>query len=399
MKFNYQARTKKGEIQSGVIEASSKEAAIFLLQRYGLYVTFLEEAERVPFYAKKIRLPGRISRKELVLFFRQLSIMFESKVTLLESLRTLSSQTKNVGFQEKLLEISDEIEGGTSFSSALSKYPQVFSSFQIAMIKSGEVSGTLSQALDYLADHLEREYHLLAQIKGAMLYPALILSVILAISLLMIFYIIPQLIAILEEVGGEVPFITQLAITFVKGGVVLILILVVSLVALFMSRKSQAGKESFDKIFLKIPLLGNFSKMIYLSRFAENLSSLISSGLPIAQCLEISGKIVGNSVYQEIIFQTRDEVRRGEPISSVLFRFPQTFPPLFTQMVLVGERSGTLNKVLTNLAGFYQKEIDRNVQNLVSVLEPLMIVFLGIVVGTIVVAFYVPLYGIIGGLH
>jgi len=400
MKFNYQARTKKGEIQAGVIEASSREAAVSILQKYGLYVTILEETEEVPFYVRKIEFFGRISQKDLVLFSRQLSIMFGSKVTLVESLRTLASQTKNSDFREKIIKISDEVEGGTTFSSTLSKYPKFFSPFYVAMVKSGEASGKLSEVLDYLAEHLEREYHLLSRIKGAMIYPALIFFVVLMVLALMAFFVMPQLTEVLKEKGQELPVITQIAMAFAdflrKWGLIFILILVVLIIVAFRYYKTKAGKEFFDKNFLKLPLIGSFFKLVYLSRFAENLSTLISSGLPIAQCLEITGKIVGNSVYQRIIFQARDEVRRGTPISQVLTRFPEVFPQVFTQMILVGERTGTLDKTLMNLVSFYQKEIERTAENLPAVLEPLLIVFLGVVVGGLVAAFLLPLYQMVG---
>ena len=401
MKFNYQARTKKGEIQAGVIETSSREAAVSILQKYGLYVTILEEVEEIPFYAKRIAFLERISRKDLVLFSRQLSIMFGSKVTLIESLRTLASQTKNSDFREKIIKISEEVEGGTALSSALSKYPQIFSPFYVAMVRSGEASGKLSEALSYLAEHLEREYHLFSRLMGAMIYPALIFFVVLMALALMIFFVIPQLTGVLKETQQELPAITQIALALTdflrKWGLIFILILVILVLTLFRYYKTKAGKEFFDKSFLRFPLIGHFLKLIYLSRFAENLSTLISAGLPIAQCLEITAKIVGNSLYQEIIFQARDEVKRGEPISSVLARFPEAFPPVFTQMALVGERTGTLDKTLMNLVSFYQKETERTAENLLSVLEPLLIVFLGVVVGGLIAAFLLPLYQVTSG--
>jgi type IV pilus assembly protein PilC len=396
MRFNYHARTKEGRIQTGVIEASSREAAISLLQKYGLYVTILEKLEEVPFYAKRIEFLERISRKDLVLFSRQLSIMFGSKVTLIESLRTLANQIKNPSFREKILKISDEVEGGTTLSSALSKHPKVFSPFYIAMVRSGEASGKLSEALNYLAEHLEREYHLFSRLMGAMIYPALIFLIALIVLALMIFFVIPHLTEVLKETQQELPAITKMAMTFAeflrKWGLVLILILIILIIAVFRFYKTKTGKDFFDKNLLKLPLLGSFFKLIYLSRFAENLSTLISGGLPIAQSLEITAKIVGNSVYQEIIFQTRDEVRRGESISSVLARFPEVFPPVFSQMVQVGERTGTLDKTLMNLVSFYQKETERMAENFLSVLEPLLIIFLGVVIGGLIAAFLIPLY-------
>lgn len=400
MKFNYQARTKEGEIQTGVIEASSREAAVTILQKYGLYLTILEEVEEVPFYARRIKFFERVSRKDLVLFSRQLSIMFASKVTLVESLRTLANQVENVGFREKILKISDEVEGGTSFSSALAKYPEIFSTFYIAMVRSGEVSGKLSEVLSYLADHLEREYYLISRVKGAMIYPSFVLLVFLIILALMAFFVIPHLSMVLKETQRELPVITQIAIALAdvlrKWGLIFILILIILVIATFRFYRTKAGKDFFDKFFLRLPLIGYFLKLVYLSRFAENLSTLISSGLPISQCLEITAKIVGNSLYQEIILQAREGARRGEPISSVLVRFPQAFPPVFTQMTLVGERTGTLDKTLMTLVGFYQQEIERTAENLLSILEPLLIIFLGVVVGGLMAAFLIPLYKTIG---
>ncbi len=400
MKFNYQARTKKGEVRAGTIEASSREAAISLLQKYGLYVTILETAKEEPFYAKRVKIFEKTSTKEIVLFSRQLSIMFASKVTLVESLRTLASQTKNFDFREKILKISEEVEGGTTLSGALSKYPKVFSPFYIAMVRAGEASGKLSESLGYLADHLERDYHLVSKIKGAMIYPALIVFVVLLVLILMMFFVIPNLTKILQETGEQLPVVTQIIINLAnfsrKWGWIIILIFIGLSIAVFRYYKTKMGKIFFDGFFLKLPMISQFLKMVYLSRFAENLSTLISGGLPIAQSLEITGTIVENSVYQRIIFQTRDEVRKGEPISHVLSGFPDLFPPVFTQMALVGERTGTLDKTLMNLVDFYQKETERAIENLLSVLEPMLILFLGGIVGGLMAAVLLPLYKVAG---
>lgn len=214
MKFNYQARTKKGRIQSGTIEASSRKTALVLLQRNKLFITVLEEVGSIPFYIKKVKIFERISRKEVVMFSRQLSIMFKSKVSLVESLRVLTAQIKNPAFREKVLKISEQVEGGTSFSQAISSFPKVFSPFYISMVKSGEASGTLSESLNYLADHLEREYHLYSKITGALMYPALIVVMMLGILILMTFFVIPQLTSIFEGSEQNLPFITKVVISF-----------------------------------------------------------------------------------------------------------------------------------------------------------------------------------------
>ena len=397
MKFNYQARTKKGEIQAGVVEASSKEAAILLLQKYGLYITYLEEV-KVPFYAWEVKIFKRISSRDIVLFSRQLSIMFSSRVSLVEALVTIASQTKNLEFRERILDLSREVEGGSAFSKALSRHPKIFSSFYISMVKSGETSGKLSESLSYLADHLEREYHLVSRLQGAMIYPSLVIMVASVVLLLMIFFVIPQLTKVFQEAGQPLPIVTQLVIglsLFLRKWGFLFIGLLAGLV-IFVLRyiKTLEGKENFDKISLRLPLIGDLLKMVYLSRLAENLSTLISGGLPIAQALETTGEVVGNAVYKEIIFLTRDEVRKGEPVSSVLRRYPEAFPPMFCQMTLVGEKTGTLEKTLLNVVDFYQKEVNMSIDNLLSILEPVLIVFLGVIVAGLMAAVLLPLYRI-----
>jgi type IV pilus assembly protein PilC len=396
MKFNYQARTAKGEVQSGIVEASSREAATSLLRKYGLYVTILEEVAAPPIYAKKIKIFERVSRSDVVLFSRQLSIMFKSKVPLVEALRVLSSQAQNPELKEKILEMSEEVEGGTSFSGALSRHPEIFSSFYVAMVKAGEVSGTLSESLEYLAEHLEREYHLTAKMRGALMYPSLIVFVVFLVLALMIFFVIPHLSEVLMGTGQELPAVTKGVIglsTFLKKwGWVIVLGIAALILAGFRYYKTEKGKKFFDRLSLKLPVVGPFLKMLFIARFAENLSTLISGGLPIATALQTVGEIVGNSCYKEVIFDARDKVRRGEPVSSVLARAPEVFPPVFIQMTLVGEKTGTLDSTLMNIVNFYKKEIDRTIDNLLSILEPALIVVLGVVVAGLMLAILVPLY-------
>jgi len=401
MKFNYQARTKKGEIRVGKVEASSEEAAIVLLQKYGFYVTFLEEAIS-PFYGRRIKIFEIISKKDIVLFSRELSIMFKSKVSLIESLAALSSQTKNLDFKEKILKISEEIEGGTSFSKALARYPKTFSSFYIAMVKAGEASGSLSESLDYLADHLEREYHLMAKAKGALIYPLMIFLVVFVVLALMIFFVIPQLSEVLEKSEAELPIFTKVVISssdFLRSwGWTVILGGIFSMFFFVRFYFTKKGKKIFDKVFLRLPIIGPLFKMIYLSRFAENLSTLISGGLPIAQALETVRDIIGNNSYKEVISEIREEVKKGEQISSVLSRSPELFSPIFIQMTLVGERTGTLDNTLMNIVDFYRKEIDRSIDSLLSILEPALIIFLGSIVGGVIFSILTPLYQTMGGL-
>ncbi len=400
MEFSYTARNKQGEIQEGTITAASEEAAAALLQKLGLFVTALRGIAEKPLYAKRIRLFGRISKKEVVLFSRQLSVLVSSEVPLVEALRTLSAQIKNSEFKEKIISVSEEVEGGTAFSQALSRYPKIFSTFFVSLVKSGESSGKLSQVLSYLAEHLEKEYYLNSKIRGAMIYPAFVLFTIFCVLVIMIVFVFPQLIGVLKESGAQLPMMTRILISFVdffrSWGWLILIVLFSGAIFFWRWLSSPKGKDAFDKYSITLPLFGNFLKMVYLSRFAENLSTLISGGLPIIKALEISGEVVGNKVYKEIIFKTREEVRKGESISSVLSASPKQIPPLFTQMTVVGEKTGRLDSILIQIADFYGKEVDVAVANLLSLIEPVLIVFLGIGVGIFVASVLIPLYNIAG---
>jgi type IV pilus assembly protein PilC len=322
--------------------------------------------------------------------------MFQSRVYLVEALLVMGSQMKNVSFKEKIFKISESVEGGTAFSQAIEKYPAIFSSFYVNMVKSGEASGTLSGVLEYLADHLEREYYLASKLKGALVYPMFIVFLAIAVLFLMMYFVIPNLSRVLQETGQELPAITQVVLWLAKftrsWGWLLLILSVGAAFLVFRYSKTKEGKRFFSILFLKIPSLNQFLQMIYLSRFAENLSTLIGGGLPIVQCLDITANIIGNDVYKDIIEEAREEVKKGNRISQVLQRYPLQFPPVFTQMVFIGEKSGTLDKSLVSIVRFYQKEVEGAVERLLSVLEPALIVVLGLLVGGMMAAVLLPLY-------
>ncbi|PIP23801.1 MAG: hypothetical protein COX90_03340 [Candidatus Nealsonbacteria bacterium CG_4_10_14_0_2_um_filter_38_17] len=402
MKFNYQARTKDGQIQAGVVEASSREAAVALLQKHDLFVTLLENIEAAPFWAKSIKIGG-ISSKDIVAFSRQLAVMFKSNVPLLEALQTLAEGfSAKPNFREKIIKIAEEIEGGSSLSQALSLYPSIFSSFYINMVKSGETSGKLSGDLVYLADHLERDHNFRSKVTGAMIYPAFVLAVAVIVLILMTTMVIPKLTEVLLSTGQELPWVTKVIIFFSDFMRKWILVIIVAFVAIIVGflryKQTEEGKKIFDRISLKIPLLGGLSKKVYLTRLAENLSTLISGGLPIAQALEISADVVGNTVYKSILLRTRDEVRRGETISTVLKDYPDEISPLFTQMTVVGEKTGQIDQALMNVVDFYQKETERELDSLISLLEPALIIFLAFIVAFMMIAILMPIYGTVSGM-
>jgi len=324
--------------------------------------------------------------------------MLKSNVPVVEKLKTIAKEARKSTLKEKILKIAGKVEGGTPLSGALNIYPKLFTPFYINMVKSGDASGKLSDVFMYLADYLEREHAFRGKVKGAMIYPFFILFVFLAVVAIIMVYVIPQLTEVLKETGQELPLVTRavMAISdFLRTrGWIAALLLLGLIIALVRLVKSKAGKKFFDRNLLKLPLLGGFLKKLYLARCALNLSTLISGGLPIAQALEITGEVVGNDLYREIILKTRDEVKKGEPISSVLERYPNLIFPLFYQMVMVGEKTGTLDSSLMNVVGFYQRDVDQTLDSFIKLLEPIFIILLGGAVAALMASVLMPLYSI-----
>jgi len=401
MKFQYQARTREGTLQSGTVDASSRDAALAILEKYGLFVTSLESAEAIPIFLRKVKLFQKIPSGEVVSFSRQLAIMFQSRIPIVEIFYTLAKQTQNSLLKEKVIEIAEDVEGGVALSKALSKHPKLFSQFYVSMVKSGEVSGELSEVLNYLADHLEREKDFRSKTIGAMIYPVMVLGVVVVVIVAMTLFVIPKLGEMIKEMGVEPPFITRVILAFSdflkKQALIFVIIFAAIIFGIYRFLKSEEGKKIYDRISLKMPILGPFLQKVYLTRFAENLATLISGGLPIARALEITAEIVGNSVYKDIILKTRDGVRRGEPISAILEQYPKAIPPLFTQMTLVGEKAGQISSSLRNVVGFYRKDVERTLDNFVAFLEPLLIIFLGIIVAGLVASVLMPIYQVAMG--
>lgn len=406
MKFDYQARTSKGEVQSGTVEASSREAAVDILQRHKLIVTNLYSVdEGKGGLASKIELPdffNKINLRDVSVFSRQLAILFTSEVPLVESLRTLAEQTENPVFKERIFKISDDVDSGTSFSKSIAKYPEIFSTFYVSLVRAGEVSGKLSESLLHLADHYEREYDLMGKIKGAMYYPAFVLVALVITMMIMLIFVIPSLTSILKESGQNLPVITRGIIAMVdflrsKGWIILIL-LAAGVSFLLHWRTTPKGKKLWDEYILKAPIFGKILKEICLNRFSENLSTLIKGGLPISKAMEVTADVVGNEIYKDAILEAEAGIRRGEFMSAIFKTKREIIPPLVTQMVLIGEKTGRLPSVLENMAVFYQKEVSRTTENLVSLIEPLLMIVLGFGVGFVVVGVLMPIYQMAGSI-
>lgn len=402
MKFNYQARTKEGEVQLGVIEAGSKDAAIELLQQHGLIVFFLQAISEIPFYARSFKFLQRVKSKELTIFYRQLAILFEASVSPLDSLSILSKQTTNPFFKELISKIETSVKGGETLSQAMGRFPKVFSTFYVNVVRAGEATGKLHDVLKYLADHAEQEYNLTHKVKGAFTYPIAILSLFVLVAVLMMVYVVPSLASMLEELGQELPLTTKILIgtsKFFKSWILLIILFVIALViGIIKGSKTERGKLILDTVKLRVPIFKKMFQNIYIARFSENLRTLLIGGIPILKALDITGKVIGNKVYEKIIFEAREKVRVGESISSAFSRFPKEIPAMVSQMVGVGEKTAQLDNILEKIAKFYQQDVDRMVNNMTQLIEPIMILILGAGVGFLVSSILMPIYNIAGGL-
>jgi type IV pilus assembly protein PilC len=397
MQFYYKARDKDGEMQMGEVEASSREAAFLVVQSYGLFVISLVE-KKTPFYKKNLTIFERVSAKDVVMVSRQLAIMVESKIPIVESLQTLSRQIEQKTLKEKILTIADKIESGVPLSKAFSTYPEIFSEFYISMVKSGEASGKLSETLTYLADHIEREYEFRQKLIGAMFYPLFILVIFLGILIFLFVVIMPELTLILVDAGGEIPLVTQIVIGISdflvnNGWFVVLGIYSITVFAIKYFSTTQ-GRENLDEFILKVPVLKSFFEKVYIIRFAESLSTLITAGLPIVRSLEITGDIVQNKVYKNAILKISESVEQGKQMSDAMKKYPHIFSPILIQMAIVGERSGRLGPALTNVVGFFRSELERTIEKYISMIEPLLIILLGGMVGGLVASVLLPIYSI-----
>ncbi len=397
MQFNYQGRTPEGEARSGVVEARSLDAAVEVLQRSGIIVTEVRPAGAAPLLGRRLAFFDRVSSRDLVIFSRQLSTLFQAKVPVTQSLRTLAAETESVGLREAAGTILDDVSGGASLSQALGRHPDIFSRFYISMVRAGEEAGKLEEVFLYLADYLERTYALVSKARNALMYPAFVLVAFIGVIIVMLVVVIPRLTAIFADLGQAVPLYTRIIIAisqFLQAwGIVLLMLVAVAAVAAWRYARTARGRLGFDRLKIQLPIIGNLLRKIYLTRLADNLSTLIVAGIPIIRALEITADVVVNRVYQQIINDAAESVKAGNTIS-VSFEKYREIPPLITQMIRVGEESGKLDFILKSAAGFYQRDVDNLLENFVSLIEPALIIFLGLGVGVLVAAVLVPLYNL-----
>ena len=399
--FSYKAKKKDGQMFEGIVEAVNEDEAAEVLRDKELAVIFLERlGKRIIKRGGGFKLPflkAGVKRKERVIFSRQLSVMISANVSVVQALRILIEQSDNETLKKVISEIADEVESGVKLSNALGKHDKIFSQFFVSMVKSGETSGKLDEVLEYLANQEEKDYDLVSKIKGAMIYPVFIICGLVLVGVAMMLFVIPQLTAMLTASGAKLPFTTRLLIgtsDAMRHYWWAFLIGIGVLVSGFRyGLKTPQGKGLFDLVKLKFPVFGNLFKMVYLVRFTQSLSTLTKGGVPITAGLKIVSDVVGNQTYKQLIDRTIKEVEDGNSVA-VVFLESEYVPKLISQMLSVGEKTGRLSDVLDKVSSFYSREIENMVANMTHLIEPFIMVLIGVAVGGMVASIIMPMYNL-----
>jgi len=397
MLFKYKIVDKNGSEKEGRIEAISEDVAISSLQGRGYVITYINPAEKKSLLNIEFTFLQRVSNKDIVILSKQLSTLFGSHVSALRVFRLLGEESESPALRKVLSKVADDVQGGSQISVALSKHPKVFSSFYVNMIKSGEESGKLNETFSFLADHLDRGYELTSKVKNALIYPIFVVVVFIIVMVLMFTMVIPKISVILIDAGQELPFLTRMVIGisdfFLSYGIFLLVFLVIGIFMFLKFTRTNAGKLSVDKFKLKTPYIGDLYKKMYLSRILGNMQTMLESGVSMVSTMETTAKVVDSVVYQSILKKSIEAIKSGVSVSDSLTGYDE-IPNITVQMIKIGEETGELSSILDTLSRFYEREVNGAVDMLVGMIEPAMIVGLGLGVGGLMAAVLMPIYNI-----
>jgi len=394
--FVWKGKNRFGAFQEGVLIADSREAATATLRRQNIQLTSIREKGR------EIRLLPRIKRgvkaKSISIFTRQFSVMLDAGLPLVQCLEILGEQEENKNFAEIIQNVRGDVEAGSSLADAMKKHPRAFNNLYTSMVAAGEAGGILDIILQRLANYIEKVVRLQAQVKSAMVYPITVLTIAAGVVFIILWRVIPVFAQLFAGLGAELPFLTRMVVAasnFVgRFGIFIVAFVFLIFVAIRRYHKTEGGRRVIDGLMLKIPVVGMLIRKIAVARFCRTLATLTSSGVPILEGLEITAKTSGNAIIEDAIMAVRKAVEEGKTISGPLGE-TKVFPPMVVQMINVGEQTGALDQMLSKIADFYEEEVDTAVAGLMKLLEPVMIVILGGIIGTIVTAMYLPMYAIL----
>jgi len=398
MLFSYKAIDQTNVQREGTVEAPSIDAAITAVQKRGYTLISIDEkATTNGIFNVEIELFNRVSNKDIVILSRQIATLFQAQVSPLRIFSLLSAEMENVKLQGALNQIVEDLQGGTSISRALANHPDIFTSFYVNLIRAGEETGSLEKSFDYLADYLDRAYEVQSKAKSALIYPAFVIGIFVIVMVLMMTQVIPNIASILIDSGQELPIYTIIVIgisDFLSAYIGLIALGLAGLgVALWKYTQTKAGKYALDRFVLSVPVLGDLQQKLMLTRICDNLSTMLASGISIVQALEVTADVVDNAVYREIIETALSEVKGGRSFADSIAEYEE-IPGVMAQMAKVGEETGSLANILTTLSNFYRREVNNSVDTLIGLIEPMMIVLLGLGVGVLLASVLMPIYNL-----
>jgi type IV pilus assembly protein PilC len=392
--YVWAGKTKKGRSLKGELEAADERIARIQLKKRSIEVTKLKQKPKDLFENIAFMQP-KVTNKDLVIFTRQFSTMIDAGLPLVQGLNILGEQTENKTFRNMLKQITKDVEGGSTLADALSKHPKVFDSLFVNLVAAGEVGGILDTILQRLAAYIEKAEKLKSQIKGAMTYPIVVVGIAIIVIAVIMIFVIPVFQDMFSSFGKALPYPTQVVVAmsnFSKGNIHYIIGgLIVFVWAFRRYRRTASGKRNIDSLLLKLPIFGELIKKVAVARFTRTLGTMVSSGVPILDALEITAKTAGNVIVEEVIFDARSSIAEGQTIAEPLSE-TDIFPGMVTQMISVGESTGALDAMLEKIADFYDDEVDATVSAMTSMLEPLLMLFLGGSIGGLVVAMYLPIF-------
>ncbi len=398
MLFDYNAVDNNGISRQGTVEAANVDAAIVTVQQRGYSVVSIEEVQKgFDLMNFEIDWFQKVSNKEVVILSRQIATLFQAQVSALRVFRLLSAEAENPQLQKILNGIAEELQAGSSISRAMQNYPEVFSQFYVSLVRSGEESGSLEKSFNYLADYLDRMYQVVSKARNALIYPAFVIGTFITVMVLMLTLVIPRIAQILTDAGQELPIYTRIVIglsSFMTNYIGFLLVaLAAAGVGYWRFRQTEVGARTIDEVKLSVPVLGNLYKKLYLTRICDNLATMLASGISMVQALEVTAEVVDNLVFKEIIENTLVEVRGGRSFADAISEYPE-IPGVLSQMAKVGEETGNLSSILQTLSVFYNREVNNAVDTVIGLIEPIMIVLLGLGVGTLLASVLMPIYNI-----
>lgn len=396
MKFKYQAKTPEGEAQVGFVEAADRDGAISILANHRLFILSIEEINKETWMDRIVQLFGRVKKKDMVIFTRQMAILLEARIPLTDILRTLHEQTVQPRLKESVYQISRDVDAGLALSQALERQKPIFSEFFVSMVRSAEVTGNLEKVVSFMADYMEKELILVNKARSAMIYPAIIIVLFVAVAFVMLAVVFPQIGPVFSQAGVELPWFTKALInigTFLgKWWIALIFlaIIFVTIIAEYLS--TEEGRAFMDDMKVRTPIVKKIFMPLTLVRISNTTSMLLRGGIPMAQALEIVAQTIDNVLYRDLLKEVSQGVREGERLATAISRYPKYFPALVAQMISVGETTGQVDQIFTRISDFYTRESDSIVGNLVELIQPVLMIGIGIMVGVLFASILLPLY-------